>query len=263
MTESRLYARITLDFVDSPKIVPLSDAAFRQYIQALLWSRRLLTDGFIPDGMVARLFTPEALAELTSNDRVNPSIKPVEGGYEIHDFAEHQTTRAVIEKKKLAGAKGGAAKTSSKTEAPASHLPEQNASKRLAKTETRSVQTLHYSPEFEEWWTIYPRKQGKSDAWDAYRDALKITDAATLKNGAQVYALSQIGTEKTYLKMPGGWLRKRRWEDEPVMSADSPRSAAQHLPSVPQPPRQDLTIYCRTHEGYPVPCAACERENLF
>ena len=33
----RLYAKFTLDFSDHPKIMPLSDAAFRCLIEATLW----------------------------------------------------------------------------------------------------------------------------------------------------------------------------------------------------------------------------------
>jgi len=110
--DNRLYAKLTLDFADSPKIAPLSDRAFREYIEVLLWSTRLMTDGFIPDRMIMRLFSKSGLEELTTNDPVSPSIKKVDGGYVIHDFAKHQNTREKIEKKREAGRLGGLAKAS-------------------------------------------------------------------------------------------------------------------------------------------------------
>jgi hypothetical protein len=120
MSDERLYAKLTLDFVDSPKIAPLSDSAFRAYIETLLWSRRLLTDGFIPSRMIGRLITEDALEELLTNDPVNPSIQKVEGGYRIHDYEKHQVTNSDIEKKRASGKKGAAARySSSSTMAPA------------------------------------------------------------------------------------------------------------------------------------------------
>ena len=116
--DKRLYAKLTLDFGDSPKIAPLSDRAFREYIEALLWSTRLMTDGFIPDPMIPKLFSKDGFEELTTNDPVSPSIKRGEGGAQIHDFHKHQNTREKIEQKREAGRLGGLAKAS-KNLAPA------------------------------------------------------------------------------------------------------------------------------------------------
>jgi hypothetical protein len=110
MADDRLYAKLTQDFADSPKIRPLSDAAFRAYVETLLWSRRLLTDGYIPDRMMPQLMSADTLAELISNDDENPSIQQVPGGYIIHHYAEHQMTNEAIDKKREAGRKGAAIK---------------------------------------------------------------------------------------------------------------------------------------------------------
>jgi hypothetical protein len=74
-----------------------------------------------------------------------------------------------------------------------------------------------YSDEFEEWWGRYPRHQGKADAARAFKAARKTTDLKTLLDGAQAYTLLHIGVEKAHLKMPAGWLRDRRWEDDPIV----------------------------------------------
>lgn len=125
--DDRLFAKFTLDFADSPKIAPLTDAAFRQYVEAVLWSRRLLTDGKVPQGMVGKLFTDAALTELTGNDAERPSLAPVEGGYLLHDFLDHQTSRAEIEamreQKREAGRQGGRAKAAAKQKATSDLAP--------------------------------------------------------------------------------------------------------------------------------------------
>lgn len=105
--DRRLYAQLTLDFADSHKIAPLSDAAFRAYIRMLLWSRRMLTDGKIPGAMALVFAKPKVLVELTANDPENPSLIKSGDDYWIHDFAEHQTTTAQIDEKAKTNAENG------------------------------------------------------------------------------------------------------------------------------------------------------------
>ena len=47
-SDRRIWARMTVDFADSPKVVVLSDAAFRPLVEMILWCRRGETDGVIP-----------------------------------------------------------------------------------------------------------------------------------------------------------------------------------------------------------------------
>jgi hypothetical protein len=117
MADRRLYAQLTLDYADSHKIAPLSDAAFRAHVSMILWSRRMMTDGKIPAAMAVVLAgrRPKVLAELASNDPVQPSLTRDENGdYWLHDFLEHQPSRQAIEAKQQInrenGARGGLAK---------------------------------------------------------------------------------------------------------------------------------------------------------
>lgn len=72
-----------------------------------------------------------------------------------------------------------------------------------------------YSPQFLDWWQAYPRKESKGDAWKAWeqlRKSKQLPDIDQLKDAALSYA--RRGHEPQYLKLPGGWLRDRKWEDE-------------------------------------------------
>ncbi|MFT4125096.1 MAG: hypothetical protein QM662_02545 [Gordonia sp. (in: high G+C Gram-positive bacteria)] len=112
--DRRLYGRFDIDFPDNPKIMPLSDAAFRCLVEATLWSRKQLTDGFLASRYAAARWGVEVLMELATNDPSRPSLVEVEGGWLIHDFVAHQDTRAEVEarsrRNKLNGQKGGQAK---------------------------------------------------------------------------------------------------------------------------------------------------------
>jgi hypothetical protein len=137
--DRRLYARFDIGMDEHAKIMLLSDAAFRALFESTLYSRRQLTDGFLDERIVMKKWGADIASELSSNDPERPSWRRVEGGWAIHDFAEHQTTNADIELKREAGRKGGLAKAkqpASTTEAPAKHPLSTTSSTSLAKTET-------------------------------------------------------------------------------------------------------------------------------
>lgn len=140
--DERLYARLALDFADSHKIAPLSDAAFRGYVEALLWSRRMLLDGLIPERMAHRMMGAAVLEELSTNDPDSPSLIVVEGGYQIHDFGVHQSTKAEIEElreaRRTAGIRGGQASAQARAEAKAKQAASKAPSKSNPETETET-----------------------------------------------------------------------------------------------------------------------------
>jgi hypothetical protein len=135
--DRRLYARFDIGMDEHAKIMLLSDAAFRALFESTLYSRRQLTDGFLDERIVMKKWGADIASELSSNDPERPSWRRVEGGWAIHDFAEHQTTNADIELKREAGRKGGLAKAkqpASTSEAPAKHPLSTTSSTSLAKT---------------------------------------------------------------------------------------------------------------------------------
>lgn len=118
MKDERLYAKFTLDFPDSPKIMPLPVEAKWALVEMTIYSRRMLTDGFLPSALALAKWGLDVCSALLTNDPTKPSLVEVENGYQIRDFAEHQTTKAEIEalsaKRKAAGSKGGQASAQAK-----------------------------------------------------------------------------------------------------------------------------------------------------
>ena len=116
MKDRRLYANITHDFADSPKVMILSVEAKWSLLEMILWSCRMQTDGVISRRVAAAKWSLDVCQELATNDPEVPSLLELENGdFQIHDFAEHQTTKAEIEaireQKRRAGALGGRAKS--------------------------------------------------------------------------------------------------------------------------------------------------------
>jgi hypothetical protein len=69
--------------------------------------------------------------------------------------------------------------------------------------------------DFEDWWNAYPRKIDKAKAVKAFQQALKVTTAAILLEGAQRYAAGRYGQDPTYTKYPASWLNGKCWQNEP------------------------------------------------
>ena len=119
------YAKIEHSLYDNPKIVGLSCEAFRAYVEGILYSGKNLTDGFLDERIVARMWGVQVAEELTNNDPVNPSWKRVEGGWLIYGFCERQNTKedvdAMREQKSRAG-KASAAKRKQEANKKATEL---------------------------------------------------------------------------------------------------------------------------------------------
>lgn len=151
--DNRLYAQFTLDYADSHKIAPLSDAAFRAHVRMVLWSRRMMTDGKIPGAMAAVFAKPKVLGELTANDEESPSLVKVGNDYFLHDFLEHQTSRADIEAQTKRNADNGRRGGQARAKRVASELLSDSQAKSNTETETETETT---STEVE----VKPRKRG-------------------------------------------------------------------------------------------------------
>ena len=80
------------------------------------------------------------------------------------------------------------------------------------------------SDEFEEWWTICPKKVAKGAAERSFVEARKRADADVLISGMSRYAAAMGGTEERFVVSPAKWLDDGRWADELPVGPD--RSAA-------------------------------------
>lgn len=105
--DTRLFARLDLDYADHPKIAGLSDAAFRAHVEMILYSRKYLTDGRVAR-RVANRFGSESVAELLSNDEENPSlIELPSGDYLLHGYEDMQETKAEVARRSARNRENG------------------------------------------------------------------------------------------------------------------------------------------------------------
>ena len=95
--------------------------------------------------------------------------------------------------------------------------------------------------DFDSFWTVYPRKEGKQAAKAKYLTIRRKVAAEPILEGARAYALMSLGKEKQHVKMAQGWLNDGRWADELQTS-------------IPVPPRGGAPT---THEHRWLPNGTC------
>ena len=73
-----------------------------------------------------------------------------------------------------------------------------------------------YPQAFEDWWNLYPRKQGKRKALNEWRRATKRTTREELNSKTQHFAdfHNHEGTDKQFIPLPTTWLNRDGWDDE-------------------------------------------------
>jgi len=73
--DNRTFVRIDDGYPENPKVMPLSDAAFRAHIEAICWSSRQdgRTNGRIPKAVAARMWRPKVIAQRSSVESAEPS----------------------------------------------------------------------------------------------------------------------------------------------------------------------------------------------
>lgn len=261
-------------------------SAIGLWVLAGAWCAKELTDGHVPAHMVEEL--------AGSDDDAQWLVKAgywitVEDGFQFASWAPDQPLRETV----IAAREKNAAKvkdwrsrnqprnpvtpavTNSDVTLPPSHPdPTQTTSNEVhVQPSVGRVAQSGYSPEFEEFWSEYPRREGKGDAYKAFTAAMKLTDLQTLLRAVRAYKLAKMTDDKSKIKMAGGWLRDRRWEDDVVTTGSAvttQRNADawmnQSLALVPSfqgsgpaAPRGN----CSEHPDYPLPCDRCERDQSF
>lgn len=90
--DTRPTIRLDHTMPENPKIVGLTDAAFRLFIECLCWCSRQESDGVIPKPAMKRLGRPRVVAELVATGLIHD----LGDTFEVHDYLAHQRSSAEI-----------------------------------------------------------------------------------------------------------------------------------------------------------------------
>jgi hypothetical protein len=86
-------------FADHPKVLELSDAAFRLHVRAMCWCARQETDGVLSKAALASLGSKQKIAD----ELVKAGLwKKRDSGHEVHDFLKYNPSRAQREAERAA-----------------------------------------------------------------------------------------------------------------------------------------------------------------
>lgn len=155
MADDRTYIRVHDGMDEHPKVVGLSDGAFRLLMRAWSYCSRQLTDGQIPEAAWRDRGSPKARREVIDAGLAHPSghvcdhpgcPTPPPKHVQMHDYLEHQRSAAQVaelkRKRAEAGSKGGKAKANS--QASAKQVLEQTPGKTVPSTETEADTEENY-----------------------------------------------------------------------------------------------------------------------
>jgi hypothetical protein len=244
-----------------PKFMAAGAPASWLWVCGQSYCARYLTDGFVPESALPTLgnvTNPKAHAQTL----VRVGLwERAEGGYRVHDYLQFQPSRADVEERRRqranAGRKGGLRSGQTrhtKSEAPAKQLASSLPRPRFVKAShtaaTGSEVTGHPDPvpeplpdpssdplpAFERFWSAYPNKVGRREAWRVWRqlqpDASLVDTmlAAVTRQRASRRWRAEAGR---YIPNPATWLEQHRWDDElqpaPDANASTPASAVRGI----------------------------------
>lgn len=141
--DQRLYMTFPNDMWMHPKVAPLTDAAFRAFVEMNGYSRMQDLDGSIPLVMARRMWSKKAIDELAASHPDRPLVLVDEQHVVIRDYAEHQQTvaerEARAEVSRANGRKGGRPrKNPNGTQAESGQVCEENPDGTQAKAESET-----------------------------------------------------------------------------------------------------------------------------
>lgn len=101
---ARTWLKLDDSMVEHPKCVDLTPFAWTLWLHAISYCSRNLTDGLIPQAMLPRLCSVNDPAKAAA-ELVDAGLWRVTGdGYQVHDYLDHQRSRAEVEADRTAAA---------------------------------------------------------------------------------------------------------------------------------------------------------------
>lgn len=97
------YVRIDVGMPGHPKIAALSPGTKWTLIELWCWCGQYLTDGFVPAANWNRIGTPRERNAIVAAGLAVPE----DGGWRMHDYLEHQRSRAEVDEKRAQRVEAG------------------------------------------------------------------------------------------------------------------------------------------------------------
>lgn len=102
--DHRTFVRLDHGYDEHPKVMPLSDAAFRAHIEAICWNSRQEKDGCIPASLARKKWKPRVIAELVRARLLDDCGD----WFEVHDYLDFNRSSEEINAFRSAKGESGA-----------------------------------------------------------------------------------------------------------------------------------------------------------
>lgn len=140
--DDRLWMRFPIAFDEDPSIEPLSDAAFRAFVEMNGYSRRNDLDGEIPVRLAVKRWGTDVLEELADARPESPFVVVGPEFCVLTKYARHQDTTEAREKRseinRLNGRQGGRKRAANRVASEPLSETQANPSEPQAESETES-----------------------------------------------------------------------------------------------------------------------------
>lgn len=206
----------------------LRPQAIGVWVLAGTWSADKMTDGIVPAHILNEFgCTTEIFDAMIKSGlwKLHEDVKPGDDVViEYHDWKEYQPTREQMmakreethAKKVAAGRKGAEARWHKDSKAIAED------SKAIAIDSPEPVPEpvpIKNTPAptalyFDDFWNLWPRKEGKANAVKAYQKALKKIPEMELLEKVGLYVNSPSRPEVKFVPHAATWLNGERWQDD-------------------------------------------------
>lgn len=180
----------------NPKVLPLSDKAFRSYITALCYAAQHLTDGYLPPGVIPGR-SAAALVEAGLLTRGT-------AGWMIHDYLKYNPSRDEVE-----------SRSESARHASRMRWADDSETERTRGRGRGKDKKEH--PRFGEFYDVYPRHVGRIAASASFDKAVERAEPDVIIAAAQAYR-DDPSRKADYTAHPATWLNQGRWMDERAVS---------------------------------------------
>ena len=193
------WVKLDDGFPHHPKVVGLSDAAVRAYIESLCYAAQYLTDGIVPNPIAANGNLRDELVAAGLWERLENSVR-------VHDYLVYNPSREETTALKASRSRAGRVSASTRV------------ATRVLGDGTGGVEVRGGGPGegFDDFWAAYPRHVGKPKARVAFVAALRRgAEAKTVVAGAVRYRNDPNRSDE-FTAHPTTWLNRDGWDDEPL-----------------------------------------------
>ena len=206
-----MWVKLDDGFPRNPKVLGLSDRAFRAAIEAMCYAAEYDTDGILP-GSYLRGVRPMIRRELLEAGMWDQG----EGLISVHDFLVYNPSSE----------ERGARTESSRIAARMRWASDTDSDSHATSTRGREGTGLGSGSEqesvgFDAFWAVYPRKVGKPKALASYRKAIRLGVKPSEIFAAAEQLRDDPNRVEEFTPHPTTWLNREGWNDPPLPARSS------------------------------------------